>query len=417
MSPKTQAREEPRQPSPAARAALSGARRLLGSALLVIAVPLLLLASSTITGLGLDQNLPSQAALLGALCAVILPALGFAAIFGNGSLAHGLAFCVWPILILTAFPSYFPERRESVTQVGLEYLSMSFGETTRAIMVESGMEMLSLLGPEPVRTIRAERQDKDENEDRGKGKHGSAIEAADDPDDEATDRHPTWIPYRGDEQTIVIPVHVDGPDFGEELHFIFDTGATLTTMSRDTLEFLDIPIDDDAPQIMLRTAAGEVKARLALLDAVWLEDQLVEWVTVAVCEPCASETVDGLLGLNVSSHFRVSIDHEAEEIELVPRPGRRNRRLDVQPWLEFNSVLRRWDDGRLEVTVNVKNRARQAIRSSVLEVRCSDENFTIRLDPIPAFGSVSQRASLPWGNRCENFEIHPIAATWVTDRF
>jgi len=69
------------------------------------------------------------------------------------------------------------------------------------------------------------------------------------------------------------------------------------------------------------------------------------------------------------------------------------------------------------VTVNVKNRAQQGIQSSVLEVRCSDESFTIRLDPIPAFGSVSQPASLPWGNRCENFEIHPVAATWVTDRF
>ncbi|MBW2723040.1 MAG: retropepsin-like domain-containing protein [Deltaproteobacteria bacterium] len=398
---------------------------LLGTALLVIAVPLVLLSSGTVIGLGLDQNLPGPTALLGALCAVILPAFGFATLFGSGSLAHGLAFCAWSALILTAFPSYFPERRELATRIGLEYLSMSFGDPTRAIVVDSGMEMLSLFGPEPVRTIRAEQrtQDTDKNRDRVRARvkdqdqDQASIATTEHTDDFAADRRQTWIPYRGDGQTIVIPVHVDGPDFGEELQFIFDTGATLTTLSRDTLELLDIPIDDAAPLIMLRTAAGEVEARLALLDAVWLEEESVEWVTVAVCEACASGTVDGLLGLNVSSHFRVSIDHEAEEIELIPRPGRRNRRLDIQPWLEINSVLRRWDDGRLEVTVNVKNRAQQGIQSSVLEVRCSDESFTIRLDPIPAFGSVSQPASLPWGNRCENFEIHPVAATWVTDRF
>lgn len=418
MSPETKRLEEPSEPRPIARSALSRFRRLLGRALLVIAVPLLLLASSTVTGLGLDQNLPDQAALLGALCAVILPAFGFATVFGNGALAHGLAFCAWSILILTAFPSYFPERRESATRIGLEYFSMSFGESsfgesTRTLVINSGMGMLSLWGAESVRIIRAERQAEANHEDKDE----LSVEELADSVDGATERRPTWIPYKGEGRTIVIPAHVDGPEFGEELQFVFDTGATLTTVNRDTLELLGIPIDDDAPQITLRTAAGEVEARLALIDAVWLDEELVEWVTVAVCEPCANETVHGLLGLNVSSHFRVSIDHETEEIELVARPGRRNRQLDIQPWLEINSVLRRWGDGRLELSLDVRNRARQGIRSSVLEVRCSDENFTIRLDPIPAHGSLSQSASLPWGNRCESFEIHPLAATWVTDRF
>ena len=215
----------------------------------------------------------------------------------------------------------------------------------------------------------------------------------------------------------MIPVHIDGPEFGQQLQFIFDTGATLTTLTRDALDALDIQLDDGAPTILLRTAAGEMEARFALVDAVWLDEEVVEWVTVAVCESCASPTTAGLLGLNVSSHFRVSIDHESEQLEFVPRRGRRNRKLDIQPWLDLSSVLRRWDDGRLELTIEVENRSRQGIRSSVLEVKCSEESFTIRLDPIPAFGSVSQVASLPRNSPCENFEIRPLAASWETDRF
>lgn len=390
--------------------AVPSRRRLrLGPVLLVLALPPVALAVSTFTGFGLEQNLPSQAAFAGALCAVILPALGLASIFGAGRSAHGLAFWAWSIALMLAFPAYLPERREPLTRIGLEFLSRPMGASIQQSVVETGLGWLQFYGREPVRVVRAQRRAEEEI----RQPVGSAA-AATNPE---TERQATWIPYRGEGQTIVIPVHVDGPDFGEQWQFVFDTGATLTTLSRDALEALDIPIDDNAPNVLLRTAAGEMEAQLALVDAIWLDEEVVEWVTVAVCEPCASPTTAGLLGLNVSSHFRVSIDHETQHIELVPRRGRRNRKLDVQPWLEIRSVLRSWDDGRLELSVEVKNRARQGIRSSVLEVKCSDESFTIRLDPIPAFGSVTQLASLPRNSPCDEFQIRPLAASWETNRF
>ncbi|MCP5044778.1 MAG: hypothetical protein GY944_27425 [bacterium] len=402
MAPSEQLTEEP-------EAVQSAIGVWLGRLVLVLSLPPLALALCAMTGLGLDQNLPSQLALVGALCVVVLPALGLAATFGGGTIAHGLALASVSIGLLLAFPGYFPERRESATRVGLEYFSRHLGEDRRARVIELGLTLLGRFGPEPVRTIRA--QPNDSSAAR------TDLEAESAQRKREEDRRSTWIPYEGDGQTIIIPAHIDGPNFGEQLRFVFDTGATLTTISKDVLELLDIAIPDDAPEVTLHTAAGEMQARLVLIDAIWLDEQVVEWITVAVCKHCASSNADGLLGLNVSSHFRVSIDHEAQEIELVPRRGRRNRRLDVQPWLELNSVLRRWEDGRLELVINVNNRAPRAIKRSVLEVKCSDELFTIHLDPIPALGSVSQPASLPWGTRCETFEVVPVAAAWETDRF
>ena len=399
-------REEPDPPEGAA----PPRRRLrLGPVLLVLALPPVALAVCTFTGFGLEQNLPSQAAFAGALCAVLLPALGLASIFGDGTSAHGLAFGAWSIALMLAFPAYLPERREPLTRIGLEFLSRPLGVSMQKKLVETGLGWLQLYGKEPVRVVRAQRRAEEEiRQPIGSGMAGTDSEA---------EHQATWIPYSGEGQTIVIPAHVDGPNFGEQWQFVFDTGATLTTLTREVLDTLDVPIDDNAPNVVLRTAAGEMEAQLALVDAIWLDQEVVEWVTVAVCESCASPTTAGLLGLNVSSHFRVSIDHETQHIELVPRRGLRNRKLDVQPWLDFKSVLRRWDDGRLELSIEVKNRARRGIRSNVLEVKCADENFTIRLDPIPAFGSVSQVSSLPRNSPCDHFEIRPLAATWETDRF
>jgi hypothetical protein len=396
-------------PNPSEGAAPGRGRKLLGPLLLVLALPPVSLAMSAFTGFGLEQNFASQAAFAGALCAVILPALGLASIFGASTAAHGLAFITWSVALMMAFPGYLPERREPVTRIGLEYLSGSLDESTQQRVVETGLGWLRLYGSEPERVVRAER--------RVQQKERQPVGAPTREDNLEIERQYPSIAYDGDSQAIVIPAHVDGPNFGETMRFIFDTGATLTTMSRDSLDVLDIQLDDDAPTVLLRTASGELEARLALVDAIWLEEEVVEWVTVAVCESCANATTAGLLGLNVSSHFRVSIDHESERIEFVPRRGRRNRRLDVQPWLDFSSVLRRWDDGRLELTIDVTNRARQGIRSSVLEVKCSEEDFTIRLDPIPAFGSISQTSSLPRNSACESFAIRPLAASWETGRF
>ena len=60
---------------------------------------------------------------------------------------------------------------------------------------------------------------------------------------------------------------MDGPEYGEELTMIFDTGATLTTLNRRTLDLLEIPLPAATPRLRLHTAAGEIEAPPVLPDA------------------------------------------------------------------------------------------------------------------------------------------------------
>ncbi|MFT5442888.1 MAG: hypothetical protein ACI8W3_001932 [Myxococcota bacterium] len=427
MTPATPPGDEPSAVPEGRPLGSSYARRAFAALLVFAAVPWVLLCTTTFIGLGLDQNLPGPLALVGALCAVLLPTLGLASLLGASPLAHLFSAVIWTVVLLSAMPSYFPEQRDRAARIGVEFVGQRIGAPARAALMDTGRSMLARLGAEPPRVLRAvarsqadgekvDEVDPSESQQNSPSGGASSHPSSTSPsaaqlarDDETG---ATWIPYQGQGNTLIIPAHVDGPDFGEELKFVFDTGATLTTMSEDSLGLLGITIKDDAPVVKLRTASGELEARLVLVDAIWLKGEVVRWVTVAVCEFCANGSADGLLGLNVSSHFRVSIDHESEEIELQPRAGRRNRKLDIQPWLELSSVLRRWDDGRLELTIDIKNRARRGLRSTVIEVSCLNESFTVRLDPIPAHGAISQPAALPWGSECERFEVHPIAAAW-----
>lgn len=409
-------KQSPTSESPAAQTDNASANRgaslvrgLLGVAMVLACTPLVVIAFATVTGLGLNQNVTSQVAIVGATLIVLLPGFGLASLLGGTAVAHGLSLGVWALVVLAALPAYFPGERETATRIGTTYLGAALPVAMRSAGTERALSVISALGRDRDPIARA-RSTAD----------GNIAELDDDPlaSDAARrgESNTTWIPYTGKGQSLLIPAHIDGPDFGEELQFIFDTGATLTTLSRDALGIVDIQIPDDAPEVTLRTASGELEAKLVLVDALWLQDELIEWVTIAVCEFCSNDSADGLLGLNVSSHYRVSIDHEAEEIEFVPRSGRRNRKLDIQPWLEINSTLTRWDDGRLELLVEARNRARRGIKSSVLEVRCANENFSVRLDPIPARGNLEQPASLPWGTECDRFEVQVLAAAWELDR-
>jgi len=319
---------------------------------------------------------------------------------------------------------YFPGQRADMTRDGLRFMTSPLERVDSEILVEKGLDLLALLGPEPPPLARAERVEPAGSPDA----HGTAALTpfARDPAKEPnagenprpTSRPATTsIPYLGDGNSMRIGIHADGGEFGEEFNMIFDTGATLTTLNRSSLELLDVALPPDAPTIVLHTAAGEMEAPLALLDAVWLDGEVVEWVTVAVCEDCAESGAAGLLGLNVSSHFRVSIDHEEERIELTPRPGRRNRRIDIQPWLDLRATIRRWVDGRVEVEIEVENRSRRQIRSALVEVKCIEERFTVTLDSIPAHETATTNAALPWGSDCAEFEVRPLSARWDLDRF
>jgi len=388
----------------------------------------LLLAVAALTGIGLLQNLSALQSLLVAAALALLPALGLASLLGAGTAAHAWSIWGWSLAVLLILPAYHPGERESATTEGLLLMAAPLGESAALAIAETGRSAIGWLGrevPRPQAAIPLE----DEREllmsepvEMQPPPSPETIE--DEPPEVLAEQHeprreplPLAIPYEGDATSLRIPVAVDGPEYGEELTMIFDTGATLTTLNRHTLDLLEIPVPSDAPRIQLNTAAGEIEAELVLVEGVWLGNEVVEWVTIAVCEPCARDGVAGLLGLNVSGQFRVSIDHDAQVIELRPRTGRTNRKIDVGPWLGLRSQLTQWSDGRIEVDIEASNRARQEIRSAVLEIECADERFAVRLYGIPAETSIHESASLARGSDCSRYHIRTFAADWLLDRF
>jgi len=225
------------------------------------------------------------------------------------------------------------------------------------------------------------------------------------------------IGYEGRGETLQVKAFVDGPRYGEEFSMIFDTGATYTTLNREALEVLEIEVPRDAPVAKLRTASGEIEAPLVLVDAVWLGDAVVEWVTIAVCEPCATEEVVGLLGLNVSSQFQVALDHDHRQIELRALDREEDRRLDVARWLELRSRLLSWGDGRLEVEVEGENRSRVAIREFAAEINCPDGRFEVIVDGVDGGEKASRKMALPRGIDCSQYTLDLRRAAWQLNRF
>ncbi|MBW2273650.1 MAG: retropepsin-like domain-containing protein [Deltaproteobacteria bacterium] len=394
--------------------------------LLVSSIPVLVLAVAALTGIGLHQNLSALQSLLVAATLALLPALGLASLFGAGTASHGGAMWGWSLAVLLTLPAYHPGQRESATAEGLLLITAPLGDRAALSIAEAGRGAIGWLGreaPRPQAAISIEEGRKllvsepMEAEQAPDEMHEAPSEPLAQQRERRRKPLPLAIPYEGDATSLRIPVAVDGPEYGEELTMIFDTGATLSTLNRHTLDLLEIPVPVDAPRIRLNTAAGEIEVDLVLADAVWLGNEAVEWVTIAVCEPCARDGVAGLLGLNVSGQFHVSIDHDSRLIELRPRGQRTNRKIDVAPWLHLRSQLAQWNDGRIEVEIEAHNRAHQEIRSAILEVECADERFAVRLYGIPAESSIRETASLARGSDCSQYRIHTFAADWLQNRF
>ena len=196
---------------------------------------------------------------------------------------------------------------------------------------------------------------------------------------------------------------------------IFDTGATFTTVTPEALEKIDVRVPADAPRVALNTAGGQIDAPLVLLDAVWLGDVPVEWVTVAACPSCAAPGGAGLLGLNVSSQFRVEIDYDRKRIHLEPSPG--DRRHDIRRWLELKARGQNIVGERLDFDVTVANRAPRAIASATVEIDCGETGAAVEVRDIPAKGEQTAGVSLPADTVCPSFRLDLLSARWVLDRF
>jgi len=397
-----------------------------------------ILTVGTVTGLGLLRGLPLGLALLGGLALTLLPILGLAGRAGPRRLAPVGAAWLWCVLLLVSLPLYFPGERDEAAREGFRTLGSVLGAGAAQQLGSAGGFLVGLLGsdPQPAQPIAMDspplspqaafpRADSEPPAPAGSrlglakdyAKDNAKDYAKDYAKDNAKENPEIELSYEGDESSLRIAVDVDGPEVGEGLMMVFDTGATLTTLDRASLRAIGVAIPPDAPRVTLQTAGGLIEADLVLVDAIWLGSEGVEWITVAVCDSCASPPAAGLLGLNVSQRFQVSINHDRQAIALRRRRGADDRSLDIRNWIQIRSEAQEAWNGRVDVELTVFNSSRQEIESAVVHLECTGAGFAIQVDAIPPHGEASTQAELPRGTDCRQQEIELSRANWKLDRF
>ncbi len=365
----------------------------------LVAAPVIGLAFALALGVGMvrEGNAVLVSLLAGAV--VLLPAAGLVAPLGERRAdALPWAALVWAAALPVCFPLYFPDERDDAFAAGFAVFGAVVGQppdARAALWLDARLPALQArrLPAPPAAPALAARP--------------SPPPAPAKP--LATDA--VVLPYEGTGASLSVPVVLEGTRGQEvEVSMIFDTGASLTTLDMDTLTLLGLRVPPDAPKITFQTANGERTSALLMVDRVWLGGLPVEGVTVGVCEQCANDDDVGLLGLNVSRRFLVTVDQARQELVLEPRADAADAG-DVKYWVEVASTATRWPDGRMEVEVDVENRAPRDVAWVDVEIRCGDP-FTARVPKLRAGDARTQRVSLPPGTSCAEYTVAVTGAAW-----
>lgn len=354
-------------------------------------VPSVVCASVWI-GLGLNRQLPAWQVAATTILFTVLPISGLWALFGRSRGALAAGTWIWPALVFLLLPGFFPGEFSAALGTGLATLVAGAGPEWVARAGAAGERF------QPVATI-----------------------AGTPPAPEAkvlTPECPSLVPNRGDD-TVALPYEGQGHSlalpiqFGEQdLSMLFDTGATVTTLDSDTLAKLGVRIPADAPELKLRTANGERTARLVQVPEVWIGGLKVSPVTVGVCEECADHRVSGLLGLNVSGLFLVTLDTVRKEVVFQQRDGDADRVVDIAPWLDLSALATIFPDSRVEVEIVGTNKAPRAIARADVGIHCGDQHFAGQLEDVGSGMTAKSRVRLPRGADCEGYTVTLEHARW-----
>jgi clan AA aspartic protease (TIGR02281 family) len=103
-------------------------------------------------------------------------------------------------------------------------------------------------------------------------------------------------------------------------HFIVDTGASFTSISRQTAMDLDVAIDENTPFIPIVTASDVILCPLVQLRSVRVGKAEVENVDVLVHNLPGDNP--GLLGNSFLNKFRVTLDAFGGKMILIPQEGK-----------------------------------------------------------------------------------------------
>ena len=386
-------------------------RILIAIAFFVAGVAAAGLAMTALLGAGMLRSGPVWLVALAAVALVMLPARALASSArrgeGTGFMASGVSLFGWSLAVLIAFPMYFPGERQASLSLGLAamepfgqgYITKDWAgpihewlpsvEGTRKPPKPAATETVSKPPPAKAETPRKDRP---------------PVVAAPAEDE-------TVLPTEGRSGSLKIPVTIEGARRSADVTMIFDTGATVTTLDRATLRKIGVSIPRDAPVMKFHTAAGPRETQLVMVDKVWVGGFEVEGVSIAVCDACANGDAVGLLGLNVSERFLVTVDGAREELVLSPRAGATNRSTDIAPWVKLDAEAARWPDGRTEVILEAENTSDRWIERLTVAIQCDATRYADITDIGPdAIGHVE--VSIAAGTNCESFQVSIDSAVW-----
>jgi len=139
---------------------------------------------------------------------------------------------------------------------------------------------------------------------------------------------------------ILVDVTVEGPGGAAELTYLWDTGASHTTLSRETAAKIGLEIPADAPVVTLETAAGRRDAPLVVLPAIVIEGRRVEGISASICDACAEGRKAGLVGLNAMRAFESRLAGPNNTLELRPvhDPSAADRTFDIARFVELEQL-------------------------------------------------------------------------------
>jgi hypothetical protein len=118
----------------------------------------------------------------------------------------------------------------------------------------------------------------------------------------------------------------------------------------------------------------------------------------------------GLLGLNVSGRFLVTVDQQSRELRLRPR-ARPDRTADVKYWVHPSARATAWPDGRVDVEVTLENNSPRTVRNAVVRIGC-DEGYEVPLPDVKSGQAAQSDVALAQGADCEGYTVQLQSASW-----
>ena len=107
------------------------------------------------------------------------------------------------------------------------------------------------------------------------------------------------------------------PAHNRNIQLLIDTGASLTMLTSDVFQHLDIQYKDTGRTRVFNTANGQVRAPIYILDTLAVGDWQVNQLEVGVLPGLGDSSIDGLLGMNFLRHFQFFIDQNEALLRLA----------------------------------------------------------------------------------------------------